>query len=57
MTTPRLVAPTDPQGRTYPNEDKNWPFLFSLREGRWYTNVAPQKSKAEEADEVGEAKW
>lgn len=37
------------------NPDKWWPFLFSLRDNRWYVNKAKQRSKAEQAQDVGDA--
>lgn len=35
----------------------NWPFFLSREDGRWYVNRAKRRSKADEAQDLGDAKW
>ena len=35
----------------------NWPFLYTCEDGRWYLNRAKRRSRADEAQDLGDAKW
>lgn len=35
----------------------HWPFLYFNEDGRWYFNRAKRRSKADMANDLGEAKW
>lgn len=44
------------------NPDKNWPFMYSLRDGQWYSTAQeptpmPPPTPGEMEEEVGTAKW
>ena len=48
------------------NPDKNWPFLYSLRDGQWYSTAqrptqeptpVPRPTPGEMEEEVGNARW
>ena len=43
----------DARVRHFPNN----PFLYVCEDNRWYLNRAKRRSKADEAQDVGEAKW
>lgn len=42
----------DPQSRAAKSW---WPFKYSLEDNRWYVNKAKQRSKTEQAQDVGDA--
>lgn len=43
----------DARVRHFPNN----PFLYTCEDGRWYVNRAKRRSKADEAQTLGDAKW